>query len=290
MTLGSMLLKNKSGLLSLALFLLLIAVPLILAFGYAALYSVGLAGILHRGWTLEHWAQTLSSPEVGSSFLFSFYVAATTLFITLTISLLLALDFQKHAQGRWFSTVFYFPLAIPAVVASFFTFQVLSKAGVLSRVFFHLGVIGGLEQFPDLINDRFGIGIIATHVMMSLPFFTIVFTNLYESEKIEELHQLSQTLGATSIQASWRVGIPILFRRAFPTIILYFIFVFGSYEIPLLLGRQSPQMISVLMIRKLQRFNLMDIPTAYSIAMMYLILAGGMILLLFGKRKPAYDL
>ena len=43
----------------------------------------------------------------------------------------------------------------------------------------------------------------------------------------------------------------------------------GAYEIPLLLGQSSPQMISVLILEKLQRFNLGDIPVAYSMAVWY---------------------
>src|SRR5262249_3741758 len=151
-----------------------------------------------------------------------------------------------------------------------------------------IGWVSALQQFPDLVNDRFGIGIIATHVMMSLPFFAIFLSNLYDSEKIEEFQRVARTLGANSTQANLKVAIPILFRRAFPTIVLYFFFVFGSYEIPLLLGQQFPQMISVLMIRKLQRFNLLDIPTVYTLAIIYLVLAIAVIFLLFRKKRLAY--
>src|SRR5436309_2480456 len=166
--------------------------------------------------------RTISSPEVSSSLIFSLYIATVTILVAVISALFLSFRLLTEIRHQWFSTILYFPLAIPAVVAAFFTFQVLSKAGLLSRVVFQAGWIPSLEQFPDLINDRFGVGIIATHVMMSLPFFTILFSALYDAEKIEELHRLAQTLGATETQASLKVGVPILFHRAFPTIILYF--------------------------------------------------------------------
>jgi putative spermidine/putrescine transport system permease protein len=283
-------LNNKWSWFLPGVFLTFTAVPLILGFGYAALYSVGLAGVISHGWTLQHWSHTITSSEVASSFGFSFYVATVTVILAVMLSLFLTFHLRNEITLRWFSTILYFPLAIPSIVAAFFSFQLLSKAGFASRVFFQAGWIQRLDQFPDLINDRLGIGIILTHAMMAIPFFTILFSNLYDSEKLDELHRLARTLGANSVQANVRIGIPILLRRAYPVLVLYFIFVFGSYEIPLLLGRQSPQMISVLMIRKLQRFNLLDIPTAYTLAILYLILAAGMVLLLFRKKRLAYDI
>lgn len=255
---------------ALSFFFLFTLVPLILSFGYAALYSLGLAGILNTSFTLSNWTNTVGSREVISAFLFSFYVALISMFITITLALLLTSIFRNEVSR---ATVIYLPLGIPAVVAAFYTFQVLSKTGLFT-----------------FIHDAFGIGIIATHVMMAVPFFMIVFTNLNASENIDELRNLARTLGATGLQAEFKVALPILLRKAFPTTVLYFIFVLGSYEIPLLLGRQYPQMISVLVIRKLQRFNLLDIPTAYAMAVLYLVVTGTMILLLFQNRKLSYDI
>jgi putative spermidine/putrescine transport system permease protein len=61
----------------------------------------------------------------------------------------------------------------------------------------------------------------------------------------------------------------MLLKRALPNILLYFIFVFGAFEVPLLLGRTNPETVSVLAVRKLQRFNLLDIPQGYAIAVLY---------------------
>ena len=263
-------LKNKFETFALSFFGLFTAVPIILSFGYAALYSFGVVGILNTSFTLSNWTNTLTSGEVVSAFVFSFYVALVSIFITILLALLLTSIFRNEVNR---ATVIYLPLGITAIVAAFYTFQVLSKAGLFS-----------------LLHDTFGISIIATHVLMALPFFTILFTNLNSSENLDELRNLARTLGASARQVEFKVAIPILLRKAFPTIVLYFIFVLGSYEIPLLLGRQYPQMVSVLIIRKLQRFNLLDIPTAYAMAVLYLIITATMIVVLCRKRKLSYDI
>ena len=75
--------------------------------------------------------------------------------------------------------------------------------------------------------------------------------------------------GQTRATIRYRLQLPILMKGLFPLLILYIIFFMGAYEIPLLLGQSSPQMISVLILEKLQRFNLGDIPVAYSMAVWY---------------------
>jgi putative spermidine/putrescine transport system permease protein len=157
------------------------------------------------------------------------------------------------------------------MVVAFVVFQTLSGAGLASRLAYNLGLTGGIEDFPNWVNDAWGAGIIAAHVFMATPFFIILLAQLYQSERLGEYAQLAATLGATARQSARRVIVPVLLRQSFPTLVLYFIFVMGSYEIPLLLGSQSPQMVSVLTIRKLQRFDLADIPQAYTIGVLYMV-------------------
>jgi putative spermidine/putrescine transport system permease protein len=65
------------------------------------------------------------------------------------------------------------------------------------------------------------------------------------------------------------VATPVLLRRALPNLGLSGIFLFGAYEAPLLLGRQSPRMISVLIAQKFRKFNLADVPQAYALTLLY---------------------
>jgi putative spermidine/putrescine transport system permease protein len=66
--------------------------------------------------------------------------------------------------------------------------------------------------------------------------------------------------------------IPILLQNALPNLLLFFIFLMSSYEIPLLLGRQSPMMLSVLISQKFRKFDLADVPQAYVMTVIYAVL------------------
>ena len=183
----------------------------------------------------------------------------------------------------------YLPMAFPSVVAAFFFFQLLGNAGFLSRLFYHIGITNSINAFPDLVNDKFGIGIILAQLFLSLPVFVLLYLSLIVNENIDNLKLLAASLGATKKQVLWQITIPILFKKSFPTIVLFFIFKLGSYEIPLLLGRSNPETISVFIARKMQRFNLMDIPQGYAVAVLYAMMVFILLSISLKVSKPTVN-
>jgi len=285
MTLENMLLNNKIvSRLGIVCFTLLVVVPFAGSLIYAILYSFGLSGILSNGFTVTHVSGMLQNPEMFFSLGYSFYIALCSMLISLTLSICGVLFFKTAITKSKWSFFPYLPLALPAIVTAFVSLQVLNKTGVLSRLLYQTNMINDLSQFPDMVNDKLGIGIIITHVLMATPFFLIFFSNMYEAENVKALSNVAKSLGASSAKVAEKIAIPLLLKKGLNTILLYFIFVFGSYEIPLILGQQSPQMISVLIVRKMQRYNLMDIPQGYFLSLVYSI-AVIVLLAVFLKSK-----
>ena len=226
-----------------------------------------------------------SDPAFWQSLGFSVWVAAASTGIATLLALAAAIAWQRDFRKGWLSYAVYLPLTAPAIVVGFFTFQLLSKGGFLSRISYHLGLTNSLTAFPDWVNDPLGVGIIAAHAWMAAPFFVLLFVHLFETEQLSPLGQAARTLGAGRRQVVWRVLVPVLLRKAAPTLLLYAFFMVGAYDIPLLLGAQSPQMISVLAIRKLQRFDLGDVPQAYAISFFFVVVV--VLLLIFLKKQEA---
>lgn len=262
---------DKTGLAGFALFLAVAVLPVAGSLVYALLYTIGLTGLLSEGFTLGHWAAVLGGGELWGSLALSAAVAFASCFAATLGGLLLALGLPAEVRRGPLSFALYLPLAIPFVAGAFLGFEILSGAGVLSRIAWHLGLTTGIDGFPSLTNDALYVGVVVTHAFLALPFLAVVFTQLYESESLDAYVALSRSLGATGAQTLRRVTLPMLLRRARPNLALLFIVLFGSYEIPLLLGRQSPQMISVLTVRKYQRFDLLQKPEAFVIAIVYTI-------------------
>ena len=279
-------LRLSSSHMWLAVFLLLAVLPLLAGLTLSLLYSLGWVGALAKGFTLGHWVSVFSEGEVFGSIAYSIGIGLLSIGAAGAIALGLVLRYPHRLSTGWPGLSRYLPLCIPPIAAGFFSFQWLGGSGWLSRLGNQIGLIDGSSGFPDLIQDRFAFGIILTHVMLALPFFLLLFGSLYERNSLDQYLTQAQALGASPRQARRKIGIPVLFRAAFPTLILYAIFVSGAYEIPLLLGRQSPQMVSVLTVRYLRHFDLERIPQAYIVALIYGIIVLAALLLTFHRLVP----
>ncbi len=271
------------------LLLIFAVLPLLAGLGYALLYSLGLVGTLGKGFTLENYQRLFSSNNIIQTFGYTIILAIISLSLCVFLSLLITLKFQHFFSRGIMSYLVNLPLSFPAIVGAFFFFQFLSSGGLLARVFYQAGIISSISQFPNLINDKWSIGIIATQTFLSCPFFIILFVNIYRNERIQEYLYLSYTLGAAKTKAALTVAIPVILKKALPTLMLYFIFKLGAYEIPLLLGRSAPETISVMAVRKLQRFNLADIPQGYAVAVLYAIVVGLLLIVFFKLTRQLHE-
>ena len=156
---------------------------------------------------------------------------------------------------------------------------------MFSRIFHRLGWIESASGFPDLVNDTYAIGIVLAFITLVLPFFLLLFLSVYKNENIEQLSSLAKSLGANSTQVIRRIIVPILLKKTWIVIVLYFIFLLGSYEVPLILGQEHPQMLSVLIIREIKQYDLTKISEGYAIAVMYTIMVSLAALILFLPKK-----
>ncbi|WP_460616681.1 ABC transporter permease subunit [Hymenobacter ruber] len=247
----------------LGLYGLLVAGLPLAGLAYALLGSVGLAGPLAAGFTGRYWQALGADSGLPCAALFSSWVALASVGISTGLALLLVLRAQPTLR-RWpLPGLLYVPLLMPALVVGFYLFQLLSRAGWLARISFRLGLISRLEAFPELVQDGAGIGIILAHVLLTFPFLTLLFLAIYRESRLDDYRQLTLTLGASAGQFRRRVAVPVLLHRAAPTLLLSFIATLGAYDIPLLLGRPYPQMLSVYIATRLQRFDLRELPAAY---------------------------
>jgi putative spermidine/putrescine transport system permease protein len=282
--------KKPVNIISFLLLFVFAILPLALGFSFALAYSFGLIGALNKGFTLDNWSALFKSNDVIVSFIYSGWLAIASLTLSVVISMAIAIIFHKKFTKGIYSYLIYMPLAFPSIVAAFFFAQFLGNAGILSRIFYQLGIIDKIQSFPNLVNDQYNIGIIITQFFLSLPFFTLLYTGLYQTERIDEYAQLANSLGAKKSQSIFRISIPILLKKSFPNIVMYFIFKLGAYEVPLLLGRSSPETVSVLAVRKLQKFNLYDIPQGYAVAVIYTIIILSLLIIVLRTNKNEYDI
>lgn len=269
-------------------YVFLVLLPVAGGLVYALLFSFGIIGVLAKGFNIGAWKEVLINGQFWTAIGYSFYISAFSIGISVAMALLLAISWRRNLSKGLLSMVVYLPLCFPGTVMAFYAYQLLAKSGLVSRIAIKAGLIDSLQSFPGIVNDKYGIGIIFTTVLLVTPFFIILFSNLYRSERVEEFRHLAKTFGASNSQLWLKVSIPILLSRSALTIYLFVIFVMGSYEVPLLLGRQDPQMISVSTIEKIQRYNLYDKPQGFAMALLYVVLMILALLVLYKGNKRIF--
>lgn len=278
---------SKVERLFLAIFALLAVLPIVLSLAYASAYAFGLTGLLSQGFTLDHWRNAFTSSEIPDALLNSFYVACLTVLLSVSLALMLALNVRRRLDRGLLAYAIYLPLALPTTVAAFVVFQLLSDAGLLMRILAQLGWITKPGDWRPLIHDPYSVGVVVAHLLLAVPYFTLLFRQIYHDAHLRELLRLTATLGGSPFDGLRRVTLPILLRSALSNIMLLFVSVLGSYEIPLLLGRQSPQMLSVMTMRKYALFDLSEKPQAFIVALIYTLVVIAVLLAVFRRKREA---
>jgi putative spermidine/putrescine transport system permease protein len=98
------------------------------------------------------------------------------------------------------------------------------------------------------------------------------------------LRRAADALGSSRAQFARRIYAPLLLRRSLPLLLLYAVYIFGTYEIPLLLGRSSPRVVTIFVTEQLQRFDLSNIPLGHAMAVLYTALVAVLLALLLSRR------
>ena len=267
-----------------ALLLLFTALPFGGSLVFAACYASGIIGGLRTGSTFSHWQAVLHDAAVWQSFGLSAGIATVVTGLSVGLALQAVRYFGQAAPTPFLRFLLPLPLSMPPLVAAFWGFQLFANTGLLARAAYQLGIIGDSQQFFSLINEPYHLGIIALLVLPNTFVFWLLFWQFYLSENVAALANTAQTLGATTQQIRRRIIAPLLLWRAQSVIMLQWIFAFGSFEIPLLLGVQSPRMVSVLIHHRFSKYDLLALPQAYAIAVLYMALVLIVVLALPSQR------
>lgn len=253
------------------LLILAVLMPVMWVLGYSLLYSLGAIGMLSTGITTRHWSDAFVSGGLWKSLLYTPLIAMTSTCMATCLAMGLVLSHEQVRRNPLVTGLLCLGLGTPAVVMAMMVDQILNPGGYLSRLLFHLGV-SSPDQFPVVIHDDWSVGIVLAQTATTFPVLALSYLNVWRTARVDRYLQLSRALGATDTQCRWRVACPILWSRGRPLLVLTFLWNLASFEIPFLLGSQSPQFFSVLTFRHFGMFDLNDRPIAFAFSVTYFLI------------------
>ena len=225
------------------------------------LQSMGDSATLFQSrYTLAHFRNVLVDPDFLLSLGLTLYVALTSTIIAAVCSVAAAVamfSFQKTRRAVDF--VFQLPLTVPhLVIATAFVF-LLAPTGLISRLAQAVGIIENASGFPLMINDAWGVGIIATYVWKEIPFITLMILAVLENVGTGLL-EVGKTLNADRWQRIRYIILPTIFPGLGAACLIVFAYTFGAFEVPYLLGRTYPMTLPVWAYRNYSDVDLMARP------------------------------
>lgn len=203
----------------------------------------------------------------------------------LGISLFLLKEASKTGEERVWHRLFQLPLTIPHLVGGYVVVLLFMQSGLLSKLLASLGVIDELTDFPVLVNDPFGWGIILTYAWKEAPFVSLLIYPVL-SRIQRSWREVSRVYGAGRWNFIREIVLPVMLPSWTIAVFIVFVFTFSAFEVPFLLGVTYPGMLPVYSYQLYTSGTLADRPEALAVNIILaaLTIALGLVIYYFSKR------
>jgi putative spermidine/putrescine transport system permease protein len=213
------------------------------------------------GW--KNYADVLSAYYFADTLLYTLKIALAATAISMVIAVALSLALRETFAGKKIALfLFQHNLCVPHMAVAMMMLMLLSQTGVLSSIAYQAGLTGGATDFPWLVRDSGGRGIVLTFVWKYSPYIGMSALGILQGAS-REYEQQAATLGVGRAGRFVHVVLPTILPATSVATMIVFAAAFGEYEIPALLGSSSHRAFSVMLYLKYLDFTLQDKPQAY---------------------------
>jgi putative spermidine/putrescine transport system permease protein len=197
--------------------------------------------------SLTIYRQLFTSPDYSldrKAVVYTLQVTATTLVALFAVCYPLAmyLRFGKGWIPAFFRTLSLIPLFIPTIISAYAFISFYQQGNFLDVLMQNTHVEQSVfhGRYPQLIDNT--IGIVMAQVWNNIP-ITVLLIGAGLGEIDNSLIESARDVGAGFGRVFASILFPLTLRQALVALILAFIGVMGSYNIPDLLGPTLPQML-----------------------------------------------
>lgn len=226
--------------------------------------------------TLSYYAEVFKNPDFVNSVWVSLKIAfwSAVFACALGVSLSMALIKSRKAKGATLYAI-RLPILVPHAVVAVFVVQLLGQTGLVARLGYALGLIEDYTQFPQFLYTPSYFGTILAYLWKEIP-FVAYFVLAFMSSISETLGEAAENLGASPVRSFFEVTLPLSLNVIAKAFLIIFIFAFGGYELPLLLGSTLPKALSVQTYLSYMSPDLLQRPLAMAMNGTMLLLSAAM--------------
>ncbi|OJG46548.1 hypothetical protein RV04_GL000976 [Enterococcus hermanniensis] len=246
------------------------------SFGYYPL--IGLREV-----TFNYFKQVLTTAYFQKSLGYSCYLALTATFLSLVFGVGLAF-LLLNTNSSFLHKVISLPISLPHIIVALLALQLFSQTGIISRFFYQIGWIKEIGQFPLLIHDVKGYGILFVFLYKEIPYVAITTLAILKQLQFGYI-DVAKNLGASHVRILTTIILPLIQKTVCSLFVILFCFTFASFEVPFLLGSPSYETVAMTAYDLFTQADLATRPQAFALN---LVMSGVCLLvsvLLFGISR-----
>lgn len=219
---------------------LLSSLVVLLLFIIPVLYSIKESLFDYRGIFVgfDNYLNALDDIYFQDAFIYTLRITLISIVITMVSAVILAMAIRKTFIGKRLTLfLLQFDVSMPAVTCASMMLIAFSQTGFTSSLFYNLGLISSYSEFPNIFINPNGHGLILSIVWMFIPYIALSFLAVLHSISNDQEDQAA-TLGVSKMKRFIYITLPSLKSSIAYTSVLCFACVFGSFELPSLVGRE----------------------------------------------------
>ena len=195
--------------------------------------------------TLRYYAAVFRNPDFAGAVWVSLKIALWSAVFACILGVALSMTMIKTRKAKG-ATLYAIrlPILVPHAVVALFVVQICGQTGLIARLGYALGLLEDYSQFPQLLYTPSYFGTILAYLWKEIP-FVAYFVLAFMSSISETLGEAAENLGASPLRSFFEVTLPLSLRVISKAFLIIFVFAFGGYELPLLLGATLPKALSV---------------------------------------------
>ncbi len=186
----------------------------------------------------DNYVATFENIKFQDAFVYTTKITLISIVITMVSAVILAMAVRRTFIGKKLTLfLLQFDVSMPTITCASMMLIAFSQAGFTSKLFYNLGLITSYSEFPNIFFNPEGYGLVLSVVWMFVPYIGLSFLAVLHSISNEQEDQAA-TLGVGKIKRFVYITLPSLKSSIAYTSVLCFACVFGSFELPSLVGRE----------------------------------------------------
>lgn len=194
-------------------------------------------------WTVRYFKEMFARKDFRDAFSFSLRTSAISAIAAVSVATAMALFFRS-AKRRSEIRLYRIPVALPHAVIALSVLQIFGQSGFLARICHAFGMVETPGDFPLLLYDAGGIGMILSYMIKEIPFVYLTMRAVVQRLN-HNYEDQAALLGADRFQCFLRITLPMILPNILYCLLLIFVYSFGAYELPMLLGPTYPKALAL---------------------------------------------